>query len=196
MGRLFQIVEQSKTFLDFFLIPADGILVHSYQFVCQRLGFEDLYPLAARKKFGHEVGGEFQVQFEIGEIGGGTDFSLGGMQGQVAQIVGLVAIGAQDDTLDGSLVIDKNAETIAEEVGSIEVVGHLEFLVGKLYFFDAVEGEGGEVAVGESAQDIPPLAEQLDAIGRQRVVAFFRLAVAVVGEGYLAVLLHCLDDEL
>lgn len=91
------------------------------------------------------------MKFEVGEIGGGTDFSLGGMQGQVAQIVGLVAIGAQDDTLDGSLVIDEDAEAIAEEVCSIEVVGHLEFLVGKLYFFDAVEGEGGEVAVGESA---------------------------------------------
>lgn len=45
-------------------------------------------------------------------------------------------------------------------------------------------------------QDIPPLSEQLDAIGRQHIVAFFRLAVAVVGEGYRAVLLHRLDDEL
>ena len=184
-------------FFSFFRIHPRRFLMQLSDFIGEPLGFEHLEPRASREQLPLEVGCGSEEKLEVGKIlfVSDWDFLLRVVQGQVSEVKTLFAVGTEHDAHGLAAVADDHAVALAEELASVEVLVHLEGLVGGCQVFHAVEGEHGEAAVIEATQQIPSLAEQLDAIRREDKAAGFGGLVAFVTHQHLASRLHRADDE-
>ena len=165
-------------------------------FVGEPLRFEHLEPRASREQMPLEVGGGSEEKLEVGKIlfVNGLNFLLRLVQGQVSEVKTFFAVGTEHDAHGLAAVADDHAVALAEELASVEVLVHLEGLVGEGQMLHTVEGEHGEAAVIETAKQVPSLAEQLDAIRREDEATGFGGLVAFVAHQHFASRLHRADD--
>lgn len=184
-------------FFSFFRIHPRRLLMQLSDFIGKPLGFENLQPRASREQFPFEVGRGSEEKLKVGKIlfVSGLYFLLCVMQGQIAEVITFFAVGAKHDAHRLAAIADHHAVALAEELVCVEVLVHFESLVGEGQAFHAVEGEHGEAAVIEATQQVPSLAEQLDAIRRENKTAGFGGLVAFVAHQHLASSLHRADDE-
>ena len=81
-------------------------------------------------------------------------------------------MGAQGDGSDLNLVVDKNAVIGREKLFGVKVGVELEAHVAHEHVLDAVEREHGIVAIFlVTGQDVPTLAEVLEAVGLNNKLA-------------------------
>ena len=121
-------------------------------FIGKPLRFEYLQPRASREQFPFEVGRGSEEKFEVGKIlfVSGLYFLLRVVQGQVAEVISFFAVGAKHDANRLAAIADHHAVALAEELACVEVLVHLESLVGEGHVLHAVEGEHGEAAVKQT----------------------------------------------
>lgn len=173
------------------------LLMQPPDFVGEPLRFEHLEPRASREQLPPEVGRGSKEKLEVGKIlfVSGLYFLLRVVQGQVAEVKTFFAVGTKHDAHRLAAIADDHAVTLAEKGSRIEVLVHLESLVGEGQLFHAIEGEHGEATVIEATQQIPSLAEQLDAIRREDEATGFGGLVAFVAHLHLSSRLHRANDE-
>ena len=79
------------------------------------------------------------MEFEFGVFVAIVNFALAMVDGEVSQIVALVAKGADNDTLRLGVVSNHGAIVILEETLGIEVGRHFKLFVRKSQMLDAVD---------------------------------------------------------
>lgn len=123
-------------------------------FVGEPLRFEHLEPRAAREQFPLEVGCGSEEKLEVGKIlfVNGLNFLLRVVQGQVSEVKTFFAVGAKHDAHRLAAIADDHAVALAEKGRRVEVLVHLEGLVGEGQMLHAVEREHGEAAIIETAE--------------------------------------------
>ena len=143
----------------------------------------------------HEVVGGIAAEGEEGGVG--RILALRGVEGLGEEIVDFGACGAETD--EGDLACaGVDAETVGEELGSIEVLGRGEGFVGEQrhYALEAVEGEGLElglvVLLGEK---VPAAFVELEGVGAQMAVVGVGIE-AMVGGVEAAMAVEGIDDGL
>ena len=143
----------------------------------------------------HEVVGGIAAEGE--EHGVGRVLALGGVEGLREEVVDFGACGAQTD--EGNLACaGVDAETVGEELGSIEVLGRGERIVREQRHgaFEAVEGEGLELGlVVLLGKEVPAAFVELEGIGAQMAVVGLGIE-AMVGGVEAAMAVEGIDDGL
>ena len=189
------------------LMPSklSGFHVHVAYLLGQPFRCEHLDLVAPAQQVAAKVDRGAHRQLEVGEILAVAYLALALVDGQVSQVIALIAVGPDDDALARGVVVDQHAIALVEILLAVEIGINLELDVGKRHVEDAVEGEdaeivglgllGGSLAV-EMAQDVPTLLEQLDAVGLEGEVVGHVGAVFPVLHGYPHTLLHGLDHRL
>ena len=143
----------------------------------------------------HKVVGGIAAEGE--ERGIGRVLALGGVEGLGEEVVDFGACGAQTD--EGNLACaGVDAETVGEELGSVEVLGRGERIVGEQRHsaFEAVEGEGLELGlVVLLGKEVPAAFVELEGVGAQMAVVGLGIE-AMVGGVEAAMAVEGIDDGL
>ena len=148
------------------IVSLGGVEVALLHGIGKPLGREHADGGTTREEGCDEVGRWAQGELKVGMFIRRVQFALAMVQGKVAQVVGLAAIGTDEDLLDGDMMVVDDAVAIAEPVGGYEAGVVLEGGGGELKREDAVEGEGEESAIFRVAhQGIPSLVEEFDEVG-------------------------------
>ena len=143
----------------------------------------------------HKVVGGIAAEGE--ERGVGRVLALGGVEGLSEEVVDFGACGAETDVGDLACA-GVDAETVGEELGSVEVLGWGEGIVGEQRHgaFEAVEGEGLELGlVVLLGKEVPAAFVELEGVGAQMAVVGVGIEAMVGGlEATMAV--EGIDDGL
>lgn len=183
------------------LIPLQRILQHLANAMGEPLRMGHLELATTAEDVATEVGRRVHVEFELGVFVALVDFALAMVDGEVAQVVALVAKGADNDTLRLGVVSNHGTVVIFEEALGIEVDRHFEPLVRKRQMLDAVEGvdavsQGRIIVHRQMTQHIPTALEELDAIGFEDDLLALRMAILLILHLKADILLHGLEDGL
>ena len=118
------------------------------------------------------------------------------MHGQVAQIILLPAIRPDDNPFRLRAITNHHTVTLTEKVSGTEILVHLERLIRHADVLHSVKREDGKTSIIKLSQQVPALAEQLDAVRRQG--ERFRLCslIASVADSHPLALFHRLHHHL
>ena len=178
---------------DVLFVFGGGLEVHPLDFLCNIGGGNYFQPASPREDMGQKVGRRVQADVEIGIVRLVGEELLGGVDGEVAHGEALFAEGAQDDVAGFGAVVHHDAEMLGEIALGIEKGVDGEGLVGEEEGQDAVEGEDGKASVHKARKEVPPPAEEFEAVGLDGPLPRGGGAVAMVGEDHTAAAAHGLD---
>lgn len=192
-------------------------------------GLQDLHGRAEAHQSIEKIGRGAQIQGEVGEGGEGErsgrirhnrlvrlvglislisasrlrQFALRGVEGEVAEVGGGGAVGAQDDMDGRGVLFAHHAEAVGEIFRSAEIRRHAECAGrngGGKNPVERIDGEGALFVLRGMAQQIPALPEELEGVGLHlapvlRAGIADRVGVFMVNEPEAALLLHSLEDQ-